>query len=79
MITPFNDFYLLVLAVDDDMYKKLKGHLRWPGLKPECSDSESSSATRPASAHQSLRNSAKTIALLSVSDYLQIKLLPFPN
>lgn len=40
MITPFNALFQLLHAVVDDMCKELKGHLRRPGLKPACSDSE---------------------------------------
>ena len=40
MIAHFNDFCLWVYVLVDDMYKELEGHLRRPGPKPACSDSE---------------------------------------
>ena len=40
MIAHFNDFCLWVYVLVDDMYKELEGHLRRPGPKPKCSDSE---------------------------------------
>ena len=40
MIAHFDDFCLWVYVLVDDMYKELEGHLRRPGPKPACSDSE---------------------------------------
>ena len=40
MIAYFDDFCLWVYVLVDDMYKELEGHLRRPGPKPACSDSE---------------------------------------
>ena len=40
MIAHVDDFCLCVYVLVDDMYKELEGHLRRPGPKPTCSDSE---------------------------------------
>lgn len=40
MIAHFDDFCLWVYVVVDDICQELEGHLRRPGPKPECSDSE---------------------------------------
>ena len=40
MIAQVDDFCLCVYVLVDDMYKELEGHLRRPGPKPKCSDSE---------------------------------------
>ena len=40
MIAHVDDFCLWVYVLVDDMYKELEGHLRRPGPRPTCSDSE---------------------------------------